>query len=228
MKQFLRGLGASLGIVTGYVPVAIAFGVSALAAGLSPWLATAVSGLVFAGASQFALVGVLAQGAAPLSAAGLALALNLRHLIYGPTLAGKLDGVPRGGRAVLSAGLTDEVFATAFAHPLTGLDARQRFGWMLGLECGAYLAWVGGTLLGALGGTALLALSPMLKPVLELALPLLFVLLLEPLVTRARGAAAALGGVLPAALLHAAGLTSWALIAAGLGGGAISLLWRRT
>lgn len=227
MTYFLRGLGASLGIVAGYVPVAIAFGVSALAAGLSPWLAAAVSALVYAGASQFALIGAMAQGAAPLSAAGLALALNLRHLVYGPTLGDKLRGLERPYRAVLAAGLTDEVFATTFAQPLAGLDARQRFAWMLGLECGAYSAWVGGTLLGALGGTAIIALSPMLKPVLEFALPLLFVLLLEPLVRQARGAAAAAVGMLLAAVLHAAGMGSWALIVAAAGGGAIGLLWKR-
>jgi 4-azaleucine resistance transporter AzlC len=227
MKQFSRGLASSFGIVTGYVPVAIAFGVSALGAGLSPWLTTAVSALVYAGASQFVLVGTLAQGATPLAAAGLALALNLRHLIYGPTLGDKLRGLGHRRRAVLSLGLTDEVFATTFASPLTGLDPRQRFAWMLGLECGAYLAWVGGTLLGALGGTAILSLSPMLKPVLEFALPLLFVLLLEPLVTQARGASAAVAGVALAAVLHAAGMTSWALIAAGLGGVAVGLIWKR-
>lgn len=228
MKHFIRGLGASLGIVTGYVPVAVAFGVSALGAGLSPWLAVSVSALVYAGASQFVLIGTLAQGAAPLAAAGLALALNLRHLIYGPTLGGKLQGLGRKERAVLSLGLTDEVFATTFASPLAGLGPGQRYTWMLGLECGAYLAWVGGTLLGVLGGTAILALSPMLRPVLEFALPLLFVLLLEPLVREARGAVAALIGIAIAAVLHAADMTSLALIAAGLGGVAIGLIWKRS
>ena len=228
MNHFFRGLGASFGIVAGYVPVAIAFGVSALGAGLSPWLATSVSVLVYAGASQFVLVGTLAQGATPLAAAGLALALNLRHLIYGPTLGDKLQGLERRERAILSLGLTDEVFATTFASPLAGLAPKQRFSWMLGLECGAYLSWVGGTLLGALGGTAILALSPMLRPVLEFALPLLFVLLLEPLVREARGAVAALIGIAIAAVLHAADMTSLALIAAGLGGVAIGLIWKRS
>lgn len=227
MKHFVRGLAASLGIAAGYIPVAIAFGVSALAAGLSPWPATAMSALVYGGASQFALVGALAQGAAPFSAAGLALALNLRHLIYGPTLAEKLYGFGRAQRTILAAGLTDEVFAATFAQPLGRLNAAQRFAWMLGLECGAYASWVGGTLLGALSGTAILSLSPMLKPVLDFALPLLFVLLLQPLVTQARGATAALTGSVLAAALHATGMTSWALIAAGLGGVALGLLWKR-
>ena len=55
-RQVLRGLGDSLAIAAGYVPVAFSFGLAAVQVGLgAPW-AVAISAIVFAGASQFVLV----------------------------------------------------------------------------------------------------------------------------------------------------------------------------
>ena len=74
-----RGLGAAWPVALGYFPVAVAFGALGAQAGLSPLWVQLTSLLVFAGASQFALVGLLAQGVPPLLAALLGLLLNLRH-----------------------------------------------------------------------------------------------------------------------------------------------------
>lgn len=60
-----RGLGAAWPVALGYFPVAVAFGALGAQAGLSPLWVQLTSLLVFAGASQFALVGLLAQGSRP-------------------------------------------------------------------------------------------------------------------------------------------------------------------
>ena len=60
-----RGLGAAWPVALGYFPVAVAFGAVGAQAGLSPLWVQLTSLLVFAGASQFALVGLLAQGVPP-------------------------------------------------------------------------------------------------------------------------------------------------------------------
>ena len=101
-----RGLGAAWPVALGYFPVAVAFGALGAQAGLSPLWVQLTSLLVFAGASQFALVGLLAQGVPPLLAALLGLLLNLRHAFYGPALRPYLRGGP-----LEAFFLTDEVFA---------------------------------------------------------------------------------------------------------------------
>ena len=53
-----RGLGAAWPVALGYFPVAVAFGALGAQAGLSPLWVQLTSLLVFAGASQFALVGL--------------------------------------------------------------------------------------------------------------------------------------------------------------------------
>src|SRR5690606_37806921 len=141
-----------LSIALGYVPVAISFGLAAVYAGIAPALAVLISLVVYSGAAQFILVSLVAAGAGPISVVGIVLLMNLRHLFYGPALAAKLGRRPgRLPLALLAAGLTDEVFATAVGR-LEQQPEDEREYWYAGLQLGAYAAWVGGTALGAFFG----------------------------------------------------------------------------
>ncbi|WP_435338026.1 AzlC family ABC transporter permease, partial [Acinetobacter sp. LH3_13] len=62
-RFMLAGLTASLSVATGYLPIAFSFGVAAVQAGLAPSIAVLASVLVYAGASQFLLISLLASGA---------------------------------------------------------------------------------------------------------------------------------------------------------------------
>lgn len=223
--SWLMGLRASLPVVLGYLPASVAFGVVARGAGLDGLASVAVSAGVFAGASQFALVGLLGAGAGPWTAAMTALALNVRHVVYGPVLAPLLRGCTGVWRAVLAFGLTDEVFAAAAAQ-LRDVPEGARRHWLLGLATGAYAAWVLGTWMGAAGGSALLTVLPRLGSALTFALPALFLVLLLPFLRGSGGvaAAAAVLGTLP---LHAAGNTGAGVMAGAALGVATGLLWER-
>src|SRR5690349_24340165 len=74
-----------VGLATG--AYGISFGAVSVAAGLSVAQTCALSLLVFTGASQFALVGVLAAGGATLSGALTALLLGTRNTLYGLRMA---------------------------------------------------------------------------------------------------------------------------------------------
>ncbi|WP_114313763.1 AzlC family ABC transporter permease [Thermus caldifontis] len=207
-----QGLKAAWPIALGYFPVAVAFGALGAQAGLGYLWFQLTSLLVFAGASQFALVGLLAQGVPPLLAATLGLLLNLRHAFYGPALRPYLKGGP-----LEAFFLTDEVFALAL-RALPGLLLERRRGYFLGLGLGAYLSWNLGTALGALGAKGLLA-WPVLGEALSFALPALFLLLALP---HLRNPVALLAGGVALAF-HLLGQTAWGLFLAG----GIGLLWRR-
>ena len=92
------GLGVAVGLY------GVAFGAAAAAAGLDAWQALAMSLLMFTGASQFALVGVLGAGGSALAAAGSALLLGTRNTVYGvrlvPLLRPRGRAAPAGHRAV--------------------------------------------------------------------------------------------------------------------------------
>ncbi|RTI11757.1 transporter [Thermus scotoductus] len=208
MKQ---GLKAAWPIALGYFPVAVAFGALGAQAGLGYLWIQLTSLLVFAGASQFALVGLLAQGVPPLLAASLGLLLNLRHAFYGPALRPYLKGGP-----LEAFFLTDEVFALAL-RALPGLPPGERRGYFLGLGLGAYLSWNLGTALGALGAKGLLA-WPRLGEALAFALPALFLLLALP---HLRNPVALLAGGV-ALGFHLLGQTAWGLFLAGV----VGFLWK--
>ncbi len=220
----MTGVASSFPIVLGYLPVAVAFGISAAGVGMSTGESVLISALIFAGASQFALVGMLAAGAPLAVASAAALALNLRHLLYGPLIAPLLNPAGRIYAVPLAFGMTDEVFATALAR-LKEVE-RTRASWLLGLEAGAYLAWVGGTFLGASSGEALLSLSPALAPVLSFALPALFLALLLPML-HGDGALAALAGGGVALVMHLLGFAAFGILGAGIAGPLFVLLLRR-
>lgn len=183
-SALLAGLAASLSVVAGYLPIAFSFGVAAVQAGLSPSVAVLASVLVYAGASQFLLVSLLASGAGLWTVLPTVALMNARHLLYGPALQAVLG--PHQGMATpwLAFGLTDEVFATATSKmPAVAPVDRER--WFLGLQLGAYAAWVGGTAMGVLLVGEVDRWPPAVREGLAFVLPaLFFALVLESGVLR--------------------------------------------
>ncbi|MCK2043042.1 AzlC family ABC transporter permease [Chromohalobacter sp. TMW 2.2308] len=178
-----QGLRESLSLVVGYAPIAFSFGVIAVQSGLTLWQAVGISLLVFAGASQFVMVAMMAAGSGGLTVLSAVLMMNLRHVFYGPALATHLVALPRRLAPWLAFGLTDEVFATAMAK---GASRPLEPAWCLGLAAGAYLAWVGGTALGASVGAGWANESGYVAQALDFVLPALFLALLAQAWRRAR------------------------------------------
>jgi predicted branched-subunit amino acid permease len=128
----------------------VSFGAVSVAAGLSVAQTCALSLLMFTGASQFALVGVLAAGGAPLSGALTALLLGTRNTLYGLRLAPLLQW--SGWRRLLAAQLViDESTAMAVTRPSR---AAARLGFLTtGLS--VFVLWNLATFGGAIAGTVL-------------------------------------------------------------------------
>lgn len=140
--------GIAVGVATG--AYGISFGAISVAAGLSVLQTCALSLLVFTGASQFALVGVVAAGGAPLSGALTALLLGSRNSLYGLRLAPLLGW--RGWRRAAAAQiLIDESTAMSVNR---GGTAAARVGF-LSTGLSVFALWNLATFGGALAGRAL-------------------------------------------------------------------------
>ena len=168
----------------------VSFGAAASAAGLSPAQAFALSALMFTGASQFALVGVLGSGGALLTGIAGAVLLGTRNTLYGLRLSTLLP--LRGPRRLLAAHLTiDETMATTTA---TAAAAKVHPGlafWTTGISL--YVVWNVTTLLGAVGASRLgdpTALG------LDAAVPAAFLGLLWPRLRDSQARRIALAGAL--------------------------------
>ena len=128
----------------------VSYGALATTTGLSVPQTCALSVLAFTGASQFALVGVLAAGGSAVSGTATALLLGSRNAMYGLRLAPTL-GV-RGRRKALAAQFVlDESTAMTIAQE-DPQAARLAF-WSTGLA--VFSLWNLATLVGALGASAL-------------------------------------------------------------------------
>lgn len=182
------GVGVAVGL-SGF-----AFGVTAAGAGISTLQACALSLLVFTGASQFALVGALAAGGNPFTAAAGAFFLGTRNAFYGLRLS-TLLALPRAVRPLAAHWVIDETTVVALAQP-DRKSARLGFG-VTGLTL--YVLWNLTTLLGALGAEAIGDTDAW---GLDAAGPAVFLALLAPMLkTGTERAVAALALVLGLGLL---------------------------
>lgn len=184
-SRFSDGLLAGVPVALGYFPIAFSFGVGAVRIGMSELETVGMSLIVYAGAAQFLALALVASGAPLLVAAFTLVAMNLRHLIYGPALmraAG--DGAPRKRAWAWAFSLTDEVFGAALGALSRGKPFSERF--MFGLGLASYGAWVGGTAAGALAGGGALSGFPAIEAGLSFMLTALFLALLLSIMSRAQ------------------------------------------
>jgi 4-azaleucine resistance transporter AzlC len=139
----------ALGVGVAVGALGLSFGALAVASGLSVPQACALSLLMFTGASQFALVGVVAAGGAPMSGAATALLLGTRNTLYGLRMAPLLTwrGWRRFGAAHV---LIDE--STAMSVNRESTEA-ARLGFLTtGLA--VFVLWNLATVIGAVAGEA--------------------------------------------------------------------------
>lgn len=115
-RGIAEGLVASVALVPSVFVYGTVFGGLAVQAGLRSIEVWGMSLLVFAGASQFVAVPMIAAGASPVAIVLTTYVVNMRHYLMAATLAPSLHAFPRGWLAVVAHVLNDESFAVAVAR----------------------------------------------------------------------------------------------------------------
>jgi len=168
---FREGAKDALPVVLGYLPVGVAFGLLARNAGITPSEVGLMSFLVYAGASQFLAIEMIDQRMTWVPIVLATFFINLRHFLMSSNLSLYLKNTRLSLLGLLSAQLTDESFAVATSN-LPKVKNNPHY--VLGLQITSHLAWVIGSIGGALFG-------PFIKISeygLPFALPSLFICLL--------------------------------------------------
>ena len=127
-----------------------AFGAAGVTAGFTILQTCLLSILLFSGASQFAVVGIMGAGGSAISAIATATLLGFRNALYGLQMAPilKVTGLKR----ILSAQITiDESIAVSTLQE-NDVDRKRGF-YLTGI--GVYVFWNLFTYLGALGASAI-------------------------------------------------------------------------
>jgi 4-azaleucine resistance transporter AzlC len=174
-QDFRRGFIATTALWPGVLPFGIAYAVLAREAGFSFVETVAFSIVVYAGSAQFAIVNLLRDGAGFASMVLTGLVLNLRHILYGVSLDKQLPAETTPPRPILAFLLTDESYGLTIKDKLEGGGTDAFF---FGSCICCYLAWITGTLAGAIAGERLADATDL---GLDFVFPLTFLLLLVPL-----------------------------------------------
>jgi 4-azaleucine resistance transporter AzlC len=150
-RTFDRGLARDIGLVClADCLVGVSYGAIAVSSGFPLWLPMLMSLVVFAGASQFMFLGIVAAGGHPFAAVLAGLLANARHLPFGFAV-GDAVGRGRGARMFGSHLMSDETVAFAMAQDEA--ERRRAAYWACGL--GIFVCWNTGVLVGAFAGTAI-------------------------------------------------------------------------
>lgn len=177
---FWAGVKKGLTIAFGYIPIAIAFGILARSNGIPVHIIIAMSIIVYAGASQFVAVKLIALNAGLWGIVLATFILNLRHLLMSASVSQRINKKTNTGLlAIISFGITDESFSLISLSEEKVLDDKYVFG----INLIAYLSWVAGTVLGIFMGTGL---PEIIQSSMGIALYSMFIGLLIPALKKSR------------------------------------------
>ncbi|AZO94815.1 AzlC family ABC transporter permease [Halocella sp. SP3-1] len=178
--NFGAGVKKGLTIAFGYIPIAIAFGILARSNGIPLHIIIAMSIIVYAGASQFVAVKLIALNAGLWGIVLATFILNLRHFLMSASVSQRINKKTATGLlAIISFGITDESFSLISLSEEKVLDDKYIFG----INLIAYLSWVAGTVIGVFMGTTL---PEIIQSSMGIALYSMFIGLLIPALKKSR------------------------------------------
>lgn len=151
LGHFIKGMRDAIPIFLGYLAVSFTFGIAAVDEGMSVFQATVISLTNLTSAGQFAALGLISAGAPYVEMAFAQLIINLRYCLMSSTLSQKVSSrLPFYHRAIMSFGVTDEIFALA-----AGVHGELSPFYNYGMMSVSIPGWTLGTLFGALLGSVL-------------------------------------------------------------------------
>jgi 4-azaleucine resistance transporter AzlC len=188
LERYRIGVRQALPLAVAVLAFGVSYGVLAREAGMGSLAPLVMSATTFAGSAQFAVASVLSTGGGLAAACAAAILLNARYAPIGMSVADALS-VRRVRRVIEAQLVVDESWALSNRG-----GGRFDRNVLLGAGALLYLAWLGGTALGIVGGNLI---GDPNKLGLDAAFPALFLALLVGQIRSRRAAvAAALGGAI--------------------------------
>jgi 4-azaleucine resistance transporter AzlC len=215
-SAFADGLRAMAPLLLAIVPFGLVLGVTAAGSVVGSGLGIASSQIIFAGAAQLVTVQLFDDHAAAVIVVVTALVVNIRHLMYSAALAPAFRDFPRRSRLLLPYLLTDQAFALSILQFEKNDDPAYRRWFFFGAGMGLWVPWQLATIAGIVVGAQIPE-----SVGLEFAIPLVFLVLLIPVIQTRPGLAAALAGGLLAVVANGVpfhlGLVIGAVVGVGTG-----------
>ncbi|MDM1756675.1 MULTISPECIES: AzlC family ABC transporter permease [Acinetobacter] len=210
-REFLRGLKVSIPLLLGIIPFALVLGAQATQKGFSVLEVPLLTGLNFAGGSEFAILEVWTNPPNIIMLMFITFLINSRHLLMGASFVPYLRHLPNKTAFSALFFMCDESWALGLADAQKkqkSLGVQQAFSLMFyaGLCFALYVMWIGFTTLGAWIG-------PMFGDIsrfgFDMAFPAVFLVLLRGMWKGIRAARPWLVSLIAAALAYHFLPSSW-------------------
>lgn len=156
---FISGVKDTFPLVVAAMPFGLVFGAMGQAQGLEDWVTLGISIFVFAGASQFIAITMLAAGAALPVIVLTVFIVNLRHMLYSVSLIPVVQYLSQKWRWTMAFTLTDETFAVVYNKMSLSRTHQNLPIYYLGSSAFMYLNWILCTWLGIVLGSQLPSLT---------------------------------------------------------------------
>jgi 4-azaleucine resistance transporter AzlC len=151
-SDFKAGVADGWPMFLAYVPIAMLWGTLAAAKGFSPLEALLMSGLLYAGASQFVAIEMWVDPLPIVLMIFTIFIVNVRHMLYAASISRHINGIERRWHPFLMYVLTDEAWALlerkALTQPLT-------LGYYIGVAVPLWPTWFISSAIGAFIGRKL-------------------------------------------------------------------------
>jgi predicted branched-subunit amino acid permease len=149
-SEFREGVRASLPVVIAAAPFGVLFGALAVDNGFSVFEATAMSALIFGGASQMVGIELFGQSVPPWLIVLSIFAVNFRHVLYSGVIGRRIGHWSAARQALGFFFLTDPQYAEAEVK--AGRGEVVGFAWYLGMALPIYVLWIAEAWVGAAFG----------------------------------------------------------------------------
>ena len=150
-QELKEGIRDGMPICLGYLSVSMAFGLTAVKAGIPLWAAFMISLTNLTSAGQFAGMTLLVAQASYIELTITTFIINIRYFLMSLSVSQKVDKDFKTKERLISAfGITDEVFAVSMQR-----RTELSFFYMLGLIIPPIIGWSTGTLVGAVATSLL-------------------------------------------------------------------------
>ncbi|CAM2154564.1 MULTISPECIES: AzlC family ABC transporter permease [Paraburkholderia] len=153
--EMARGMRAALPVMLGFVPFALVLGAQAAQKGLSVLEVPMMTGMNFAGGSEFTAVRLWTSPPHIALIVLMSLLVNARHILMGAALAPRLRHVPLPRALAALFLMCDESWALALADANGRKQDSISLAYYLGAAVNLWLTWVAFTALGAVLGPVL-------------------------------------------------------------------------
>ena len=145
-----KAFTATIPVMTGYLVLAIGFGILLKTKGYGVGWSFAMSGFIYAGSMQYLTIDLLGQGASLAASALTTLMVNARHLFYGISMVERYRNTGKQKPYLIFA-LTDETYSLVCSEEaIDRIKEPKAYYFLVSLFNQCY--WVAGSVIGSLLG----------------------------------------------------------------------------